>query len=89
MKQFATADISLLEQGMSADRVCVTCGDTEEMARLERCGICVRYFCPDHAHRAFGGRRFCSPECARGYYFQGEPDDDEDTTIGGRSRDNE
>ncbi len=63
---------------MDTERKCVTCGDTEEQARLERCAICARYFCPDHAHRAFGGRRFCSGECAHAYFFHGEFDDDED-----------
>ena len=62
----------------SLDRVCVTCGDTEAMANLERCGICARSFCPDHFHRALGGRKFCSPECAKSYYFHGEPDDDDE-----------
>jgi hypothetical protein len=62
----------------SAERVCVGCGDTEEAARLELCSICSRHFCSDCAHRAGHGRRFCSPECARAYYFTGEPDDDED-----------
>lgn len=58
------------------DRVCVGCGDTEEMARLEICGICRSTFCPDCTHRAFG-RRFCSQQCARAYYFAGDTDDDE------------
>jgi hypothetical protein len=60
------------------ERVCVGCGTTEELARLEQCHICARFFCPDCAHRAGFGRRFCSPECSRAYYFTGEPDDDED-----------
>ncbi len=64
---------------MSADRACKVCGESAENAQLERCGVCSQYFCPDCAHRAYGGRRFCSPECARGYYFHGEPDDNEDT----------
>jgi hypothetical protein len=84
VKQIAKADISFREWEMSSvERVCVTCGDTEEMARLERCGVCARYFCPDHYHRALGGRRFCSAACARNYYFHGEPDDDEDDTLTG------
>lgn len=62
------------------ERVCKTCGDTEEMARLETCGICRASFCPDCAHRAFG-RRFCSYECSRAYYFAGEGDDDEDSEL--------
>lgn len=65
----------------TAERICVGCGDTEEKARLERCGVCFRYFCSDCAHRAIGGRRFCSDACARAYYFHGEPDDDEDDTL--------
>lgn len=60
------------------ERVCVGCGDTEEQARLENCSICRRPFCADCAHKAAFGRKFCSPECARAYYFTGEPDDDED-----------
>ena len=61
-----------------ADRICVTCQANEDTARLDKCGICARFFCPDCAHRAYGGRKFCSPECARGYYFHAEMDDDED-----------
>lgn len=61
------------------ERACVGCGMTEEHVRLELCSICRRSFCSDCAHRAGHGRRFCSPECGRAYYFTGEPDDDEDT----------
>jgi hypothetical protein len=60
----------------SDERACVGCGDSEEIARLERCPICNRPFCADCAHRAFG-HRFCGPVCAHAYYFHGEPDDDE------------
>lgn len=60
------------------ERVCVGCGDTEDEARLEPCQICHRFFCVDCAHRAGFGRKFCSPECTRAYYFSGDLDDDED-----------
>ena len=60
------------------ERTCVGCGDTEALARLEPCSICRRLFCADCAHKAAFGRKFCSIECARAYYFTGEPDDDED-----------
>lgn len=60
------------------DKVCVSCGQSEEQVRLEPCSVCGRPFCPDCAHRAGFGRRFCSPECGRAYYFSGEIDDDED-----------
>ncbi|HXG59157.1 MAG TPA: hypothetical protein VNL91_09050 [Thermoanaerobaculia bacterium] len=60
-----------------AERVCVGCGDTEDMARLERCPICAKYFCADCAHRA-AGRRFCTADCARVYFF-GEGDEDEES----------
>jgi len=60
-----------------SDRNCVTCSATEDTVRLEKCGICSRFFCSDCAHRAYGGRKFCSPECARGYYFHGEMEDDD------------
>lgn len=60
------------------ERSCVVCGAGEESMRLEVCTICRRPFCPDCAHKAGFGRKFCSPECVRNYYFTGEPDDDED-----------
>lgn len=62
----------------AAGKACVTCGASEEVARLEQCNICRRSYCPDCAHRAGHGRRFCSPECARAYYFAGETDDDDE-----------
>jgi hypothetical protein len=62
----------------TVEKVCRVCGESEEMVRLELCGICSRYFCSNCAHRAFGGRRFCSPECAKAYYFFGEPDDEDE-----------
>ena len=52
------------------------CGDAEENARLERCTMCARYFCPDCAHRAYA-RRFCSTDCARAFFFEGGDDADE------------
>ena len=63
---------------MLVELTCKTCGITSDDARLEKCGVCSKYFCADCAHRAYGGRKFCSPECARGYYFHGETDDDDD-----------
>ena len=65
----------------TVERACVSCGDTEEKVRLEQCQICTRWFCSDCAHRAGFGRKFCSAECARAYYFTGEPDDDEDAAV--------
>jgi hypothetical protein len=59
------------------ERVCVGCGDTEELAHLERCTMCTRYFCPDCGHRALG-RRFCSEKCSRGFFY-GDSDDDDDS----------
>lgn len=61
------------------ERVCVGCSETGETVALDRCNVCGRYFCADCAHRAGHGRRFCSPECSRAYYFTGEPDDDEES----------
>jgi hypothetical protein len=58
------------------ERVCIGCGDNEEQARLETCGVCRKPFCPDCAHRAFG-HRFCSHECSRAWSFLGDFDDDE------------
>jgi hypothetical protein len=59
----------------AGERQCVSCRDTEETARLEKCSVCFKFFCPDCAHRALG-RRFCSAHCAHEYFY-GETDDDE------------
>lgn len=61
------------------DRVCAGCGAGEVAGYLEVCSICRRHFCADCAHKAGFGRKFCSPDCARAYYFSGESDDDEDS----------
>jgi hypothetical protein len=61
--------------------VCSGCGDTEEVARLERCPICSKYICGDCGMRGGLGRRFCSLECSRAYFFSGDSDDDEDNDI--------
>lgn len=63
------------------ERVCASCGNSDEVVRLETCGVDRRFFCADCAHRAAHGRRFCSPDCARAYYFSGESDDDEDVST--------
>jgi hypothetical protein len=65
---------------MTPDRVCKTCGQTADIVQLEKCGVCSKFFCADCAHRAYGGRKFCTPECARGFHFQGEADDDDEDT---------
>jgi hypothetical protein len=57
------------------DRKCVICGDGEDVARLELCVICRRDFCTDCSYRSVG-RRFCSANCARTFFY-GETDDDE------------
>jgi len=58
------------------ERACSICGDTEEMARLERCPICSKLFCPDCAYKA-SGRRFCTGNCARTYSYGDSDEDDE------------
>ena len=60
-----------------AEKVCIGCGDTEQMANLERCSICMRWFCPDCSFRALG-RRFCSEQCSRAYFYGDMDDDDKD-----------
>jgi len=69
--QAQLTDMSTLE------RRCIGCEETEETARLERCVTCGRDFCGDCAYRATG-RRFCSGECARAFFY-GDEDDDENT----------
>ena len=60
------------------DRVCKGCGVTEEKIRLESCAMCHSLFCADCAQRAGFGRRYCSTECTRAYYFAGEVEDDDE-----------
>lgn len=62
----------------SLERVCVGCGVADEQVRLEACSMCHRFFCSDCAHRAGYGRRYCSIECTRAYYFAGDPEDEDD-----------
>lgn len=59
------------------DRVCVRCEAGFEAGHLEACSICRHHFCADCAYKGYG-RKFCSPDCARSYYFTGETDDDQD-----------
>jgi hypothetical protein len=59
------------------ERKCIGCGDTEDLALLEKCSGCGKWFCHDCAHRG-QGRRFCSNDCSRAYYYAGDSDDDED-----------
>ncbi len=62
------------------DRRCVACGETEEIARLEQCVICRKYFCADCAYRS-AGRRFCGTECAKIYFYSEETDDDDPKQV--------
>lgn len=59
------------------ERRCVGCGDTQAEAHLERCQVCGKWFCPDCAYKQTG-RRFCSSDCARAFFWEGIDDDDED-----------
>lgn len=60
------------------ERACKGCGITEEKMRLEACSMCHSFFCADCAHRAGFGRKYCSTECTRAYYFAGELEDDDE-----------
>ena len=68
-------DEKFLFMSSTYERCCVGCGSSDEVARLDRCPICSRYFCADCAYRA-SGRRFCSDNCARTYNY-GDPEDDD------------
>jgi hypothetical protein len=57
------------------ERRCAGCADTEEMAPLDRCVVCGKYFCPDCAYRAMG-RRFCAQACSVQFYY-GDTDDED------------
>jgi len=45
-------------------------------AQLEPCRLCNRYFCADCAFRAYG-RRFCSDDCSKTFFYGDEDDQDE------------
>jgi hypothetical protein len=62
----------------SHEAVCKGCGVTGDSVRLESCTMCRSFFCSDCAHRAGFGRRYCSSECTRAYYFAGQPEDEDD-----------
>ena len=52
---------------------CFECDKSIEDTQLEKCSICFKHFCEDHAYSR-GGRRFCSEGCSE-YFFFTEPDD--------------
>ena len=55
------------------DVECNECQKTEAEVKLQKCPICFKYFCDEHAyHRS--GLWFCSKGCAE-YFFFSEPDD--------------
>jgi hypothetical protein len=62
-------------------RHCVRCGEPEESALLERCVACGKEFCVECAYRATG-RRFCSGECARAFFYGDQDDDENDVEAG-------
>lgn len=62
------------------DHICTTCGAPDETTQLERCVICLRYFCIECAHRGTG-RRFCSMNCADTFFHLGDDEDDQDSLL--------
>jgi len=60
----------------SVERRCIGCQQNEEAVRLEHCVACGRDFCADCAYRA-AGRRYCSAQCARNFFYGDDDDDDE------------
>lgn len=58
------------------DRICRTCGSTDEEITLERCKMCHRYSCLDCAHKGMG-QRFCSEHCSVDYIYGDSGDDDD------------
>ena len=58
---------------MAEDPQCVTCEKTGAEVTLEKCSVCFKYFCHDHAY-SFSGRTFCGKRCAE-YFFFADPDD--------------
>jgi hypothetical protein len=58
-------------------RHCIRCGNPEESAILEHCPTCGKHFCADCVYRATG-RRFCSSECARAFFYGDSDDYDSD-----------
>ena len=55
------------------NRECLVCKRKEDEVTLNKCQICNRYYCVDHAF-TMSGREFCGQGCARYMFF---PDDEE------------
>jgi len=60
-------------------KVCLVCGASSETMVLEPCPVCGKWFCKDCSFKQTG-RRFCSPGCARDFFWGiGEEEDEDDT----------
>ena len=60
-------------------KVCLICGASSEEMILERCMVCGKWFCQECSFKQTG-RRFCSPGCARDFFWGiGEEEDEDDT----------
>ncbi|HKQ62037.1 MAG TPA: hypothetical protein VJS92_12160 [Candidatus Polarisedimenticolaceae bacterium] len=55
------------------DAKCFNCGKSGDEVRLQKCAICFKYFCDEHAY-SMHGRAFCSAGCGD-YFFFAEPED--------------
>ena len=54
---------------------CHECHKDIDEIHLQKCPICFRLFCDDHAFN-MSNRLFCSQRCAE-YFFSGDPDEEE------------
>ncbi len=57
--------------------VCQICGATGVWLHLLKCPMCHTYFCEQCAHR-YGGKDFCSQNCAHEFFWGGEDGDVEE-----------
>jgi len=56
---------------------CTKCSKSDDKVRLTKCPICHKEVCDDCRHHV-SGRYFCSSQCARFFFFQGDEDEHEE-----------
>ena len=50
---------------------CKVCKKTESETHLDKCPICFKYVCHEHAFN-YSGRIFCDKHCADHFFFADE-----------------
>jgi len=62
---------------MISQNTCLVCKKTDDEIFLNKCTICFKRYCDEHAH-LMSGRNFCSKRCADYFFFPEDDDESED-----------